>query len=177
MYHNISGQRFQDVTYSGGFGNLQKGHAVAFADFDHDGDQDIFAQMGGAFPGDKFSDSLYENPGFDNHWLTIRLVGVRSNRSAIGARIRIDIMENGNRRSIFKHVNSGGSFGCNPFRQTIGLGQATSIERLEIYWPTTDLTQVFFPVEMDQFIQIVEDDDQFESLPFHRMRLSGGNSH
>ena len=176
MYHNISGQRFQDVTYSGGFGNLQKGHAVAFADFDQDGDQDIFAQMGGAFPGDKFSDSLYENPGFDNHWLTIRLVGVRSNRSAIGARIKVDVMENGNRRSIFKHVNSGGSFGCNPFRQTIGLGKATRIERLEVYWPTTDLTQVFFPVEMNQFIQVVEGDDQFKPLPFQRVPFNGSDS-
>ncbi|MCZ6676189.1 MAG: hypothetical protein O7E52_02950, partial [Candidatus Poribacteria bacterium] len=47
--------------------------------------QDIFEQMGGAFPGDKYSNALYENPGFGNHWIAIQRVGVRFNRSAIGA--------------------------------------------------------------------------------------------
>ena len=52
MYRNRQGIDFVDVTYAGGFGHLQKGHAVVFADLDNDGDQDIFEQMGGAFPGD-----------------------------------------------------------------------------------------------------------------------------
>jgi hypothetical protein len=88
MYRNRRGKGFADVSTSGGFAHLQKGHGVVFADFDHDGDQDIFEEMGGAFPGDKAHNVFYENPGFGNHWLTLTLVGVRSNRSAIGARIR-----------------------------------------------------------------------------------------
>jgi len=156
MYHNQRGNRFADVTAAGGFGHLQKGHGVAFADFDNDGDQDVFEQMGGAQPGDGYRSVLYENPGFGNHWITIKAVGVRSNRSAIGARIRAEVIENGNRRSIYRYVNSGGSFGANPLRQTIGLGTATRIEVLEVFWPTTGLTQTFRGVPVNQTIQLVE---------------------
>ena len=171
MYRNRQGIDFVDVTYAGGFGHLQKGHAVVFADLDNDGDQDIFEQMGGAFPGDGYSNVLYENPGFGNHFLTIKLVGVRSNRSAIGARIHAAVVENGERRSIYKHVNSGGSFGANPLRQTIGLGKAEKIERLEIFWHTTGLTQKFHDVPLDQFIQIVEGEAQYTSIELKKLKL------
>ena len=171
MYRNRRGIDFVDVTYAGGFGHLQKGHAVVFADLDNDGDQDIFEQMGGAFPGDGASNVLYENPGFGNHFLTIKLVGVDSNRSAIGARIHAEILENGERRSIYKHINSGGSFGANPLRQTIGLGQAEKIERLQIFWHTTGLTQTFHNVPLDRFIQITEGEPQYTTIELRKLKL------
>jgi hypothetical protein len=166
MYRNREGRGFSDVTYAGGFGHLQKGHGVAFADFDNDGDQDVFQQMGGAYPGDRFGNALYENPGFGNHWITIRLEGVRSNRSAIGARIRAVVAgERGaGRRSIYRHVNSGGSFGGNPLRQTIGLGRAARIERLEILWPATGSTQTFTDLPADRAIHIVEGERAYSTL-------------
>jgi hypothetical protein len=179
MYHNNAGQWFANVTTSGGFGHLQKGHAVTFADFDNDGDQDIFEQLGGAYSGDKFYDAFYENPGFENHWISVKLIGVRSNRSAIGARIRVDVVEdqggNTRRRSIYKHVNSGGSFGANPLRQTIGLGPAARIDRLEVYWPTTGRTQAFTGVAMDQTIEIVEGRGEYATLPLRSFKLGAGN--
>lgn len=156
MYLNKGGQRFADVTTAGGFGNLQKGHAIAFVDFDQDGDQDVFEQMGGAFLGDKYYDVLYENPGFGNNWVSIRLVGRESNRSAIGARIKAVIKEEGVQRSVFQHVNSGGSFGCKSLTQMIGLGKAKVIERLEVYWPKTDSTQVFAQVPVNSRLTIEE---------------------
>ena len=174
MYRNRGGQHFVDVTYAGGFGHLQKGHAVVFADLDNDGDQDIFEQMGGAFPGDGYSNVLYENPGFGNRFLTIKLVGVRSNRSGIGARIHIKIVENSARRSIYKHVNSGGSFGANPLRQTVGLGKAEKIEALEIFWPTTGLTQRFDDVPLDRFIQIIEGQAQYTAIELKKLKLGSG---
>ena len=164
MYRNRRGRGFADVSTSGGFAHLQKGHGVVFADFDHDGDQDIFEEMGGAFPGDKAHNVFYENPGFGNHWLTLKLVGVRSNRSAIGARIRAEIIEDGARRSVYKHVNSGGTFGANPLRQTIGLGKASRIEVLEVFWPTTGETQTWTNVRADQAIQIVEGEASYSTL-------------
>ena len=171
MYRNRGGIDFTDVTYAGGFGHLQKGHAVVFADLDNDGDQDIFEQMGGAFPGDGYSNVLYENPGFGTHFLTIKLVGVRSNRSAVGARIHAKVVENGEQRSIYKHVNSGGSFGANPLRQTIGLGKAEKIETLEIFWHTTGLTQRFQDVPIDQCIQIVEGEAQYTTIQLKKLKL------
>jgi hypothetical protein len=161
MYLNRGGTGFADVTTAGGFGNLQKGHGVVFADFDRDGDQDIFEKMGGALAGDAFFDSLYRNPGFGNRWLTLELTGVQSNRSGIGARIRVDVREDGRRRSIYKHVNSGGSFGANPLEQTIGLGKAESIERLEIQWPTSGITQTFGQVPLGRSIRVREGSDRF----------------
>lgn len=171
MYLNRGGQQFVDVTTAGGFGHLQKGHAVVFADLDHDGDQDVFEQMGGAFPGDRFYDAFYENPGFGNHWITLRLVGTESNRSAIGARICVEIIEHGETRMIYRHVNSGGSFGANPMRQTVGLGAATGISKLEVYWPTTDIRQSFSEVPMDAHFSIVEGQDELQPIKVKRLEL------
>ena len=171
MFRNQGGTGFSDVTYAGGFGHLQKGHAVVFADLDNDGDQDVFEQMGGFYPGDKFSNALFENPGFGNHFLAVELVGVQSNRSAIGARIHVQIIENESRRSIYRHVNSGGSFGANPLRQTIGLGKTSKIEALEILWPTTGITQTFHKVPLNQFIQIIEGEAQYATLTLEKLEL------
>ncbi len=98
MFRNDGGERFEDVTTAGGFGHLQKGHGVAFADLDNDGDQDVFLEVGGAFPGDVFPSALFENPGHGNHWITLALVGTESNRGAIGARIKVTIEEPGGSR-------------------------------------------------------------------------------
>ena len=160
LYRNRNGEQFADITLNAGLGHLQKGHAVAFADFDEDGDVDLFEQMGGAFPGDAFHDALYRNPGFDHRWLSLRLIGTGSNRAAIGARIRVDLEDEAGKRSIHRRVSSGGSFGANPFRQTIGLGTAKHIDRVEIYWPTSDLTQSFTGIELDRSFTLEEGSDQ-----------------
>jgi len=171
MFLNQAGRGFANVTMAGGFGHLQKGHGVSFADLDHDGDQDVYIQMGGAFSSDRFNDALFENPGFGNQWITIQLVGKQSNRSAIGARIRAVILEDGVERSVYRHVNSGGSFGCNPLRQSIGLGKATRIRKLEIYWPRTDQTQVFEDLPVNQMIRIFEDRNQYERIALKKLQL------
>ena len=173
MYRNRNGHGFSNVTYAGGFGHLQKGHGVFFADLDNDGDQDVFEQMGGAFPGDRFGNALYESPGFGNHWITVKLEGVRSNRSAIGARIRAVVVDEdeGVRRSIYRHVNSGGSFGGNPLRQTLGLGTAARIERLDVFWPTTGITQTFADLPVDLVIHIVEGEESYSTLGLRTLEL------
>ena len=71
--------------------------------------------------------------------------------------------------AVFRHVNSGGSFGANPLRQEIGLGAATSIDILEIFWPKTGLTQTFRDVALDQALEITEGQDRYR-----RISLSGG---
>ncbi len=159
MYRNRGGRGFADVTFAGGFGHLQKGHGIAFADFDEDGGTDVFAQMGGAFRGDGASFALFESPGFENHWIKLKLVGVQSNRAALGARIRLDVAD-GKPRSVYRHVSSGGSFGANPLRQEIGVGRATVIDRLEVTWPVTGRTQTFRRVAVDQTLEITEGRDE-----------------
>jgi hypothetical protein len=173
MYRNVGGRRFADVTLLGGFGSLQKGHAVAFADFDEDGDLDVFTEMGGGFLGDKAYDCLFENPGFGNHWLAVRLEGRTSNRSAIGATIRADIVDAGVRRSVYRTVNSGGTFGANPLRQHLGLGKATKVETLTVTWPTTGKSQTFRDVAADQIIELVEGEARPTARPPKPQRLGG----
>jgi hypothetical protein len=147
MFRNDGGKRFQDVTTSGGFGHLQKGHAVAFADFNNDGDQEVYTILGGAYTGDTARSAFFENPGHGNHWIKFKVEGVQSNRGGIGARIKL-VTKNGP-RTIYKRVNSGGSFGSNPLRQQIGLGDAVRIQAAEIFWPVTGKTQSIPDLKMD----------------------------
>jgi hypothetical protein len=156
MFRNAGGERFQDVTTAGGFGNLQKGHAISFADINNDGQQDIYEVMGGAFTGDKYYSVLYANPGHDAHWVTLKLEGVQSNRGAVGARVRVIVATPNGERSIYRTVTTGGSFGCSPLRQQIGLGDARAIAGIEIFWPVTGQTQRLPGVPMDHFYKVRE---------------------
>jgi hypothetical protein len=165
MWLNRDGKRFEDVTMSGGFGHLQKGHAVAFADLDHDGDEDIFEQLGGAYPGDAYRDALFANPGFGNRWVAFDLEGTRSNRAAIGAQIRVEIEDaDGTRRTVRRRVCSGGSFGSNPLRQTLGLGDAARIAEVEIYWPASDIRQQLTDVPFDRILAVKEGSEGFRLI-------------
>ncbi len=156
MWKNVGGKKFVDVTMAGGFGHLQKGHGVSFADLDSDGDLDVYSIQGGAYPGDAAHNVLFLNPGFGNHWLTVVAVGTHSNRSAIGARLRAVIDENGVERSVYREVGSGGCFGCNPLRQTLGLGKATKVKSLTIRWPRSQQEQVLTDLAVDRTIRVVE---------------------
>jgi hypothetical protein len=91
----------------------------------------------------------------------------------VGARIRTDIRENGRSRSIYRWVGSGSSFGCNPLTRTeIGLGRAERIELLEVYWPTSDVTQQFRDVPLDRLIEIREDEKTFREVPLRRFTFA-----
>ena len=168
---NISGQTYKDVTASTGLGHIQKGHAVAFADLNLDGDQDIYTVLGGAFEGDNYFNALFENPILkadqeDNQqyqWITILLEGEQTNKSGIGAKLVVNVLENGVKRSIFREMNSGGSFGSNPLRLTIGLG-AAEIQSIEVYWPTPDLQQIFTHIPANRVIKIIEKQPEAEII-------------
>jgi len=164
LYWNQKGQHFADVTFASGLAHLQKGHAVVFADFDNDGDLDIFEQMGGAYRGDGYPDAFYANPGFGHHWLAVEIEGTRSNRSGIGVRLRVDIKEGAQQRSLYRWVGSGGSFGGNPLRQFFGLGAAERVIRLTVYWPLNDIEQVFEGLPMDVVVRVREGASQIERL-------------
>ncbi len=160
------------MTTSGGFGHLQKGHGIAFADIDNDGDQDVFLKVGGAVTGDVFASALFENPGHGNHWITLRLVGTRSNRAAIGARIKLTVEEAGRPRDIHVSVTSGSSFGGSSLQQEVGLGRAKRIRRIEVRWPASGQVQVFEDVRVDQALEIREGHPRLEAAGSMRGRTS-----
>ncbi len=163
MFRNNNGQFFQDVTTSGGFGHLQKGHAIAFGDIFNTGNEDIFEEMGGALPGDTYSSVLYKNPGHGNHWITLELEGVKTNRSAFGARIQVTVQTPEGPRHIYRTVGYGSSFGGNPLRQHIGLGKTTKISEIEVVWPTSKLVQKFQNLEVDHSFRLREGTNALQS--------------
>jgi hypothetical protein len=164
MFRNDRGRRFQDVTTSGGFGQLQKGHAISFADFNRDGNEDVFEVLGGAAPGDVYPSVLLENPGHVGHWLGLKLVGVKSNRSAIGARVMVEAETPDGPRRIYRVVNSGTSFGDAPFELHFGLANAQRIRDVEIGWPS-GLKQSLTVLDLDKVYKLREGDTRAQPMP------------
>lgn len=172
LLRNVDGKRFENATYAARLGHLQKGHGVAFADFDHDGDQDIFNQLGGFFPGDQFQDALFLNPGNANHRLTVKCVGTISNRQAIGARLTVAVIDqNGQRREIHRAAGAVSSFGGSPSRQEIGLGKVAKILSVSVVWPASGTTQVFDQVPLNSGVIVTEGEDVLQSLPLPVFRF------
>jgi hypothetical protein len=157
MFRNHNGRYFDEVTVSGNFGHLQKGHGIAFGDLENNGQQDVFIVLGGAYEGDTAHDCLFLNPGNPNHWITLNLEGARSNRIGLGAEIAVTVDAPQGERTIYKTVSTGGSFGCSPLRQEIGLGDAKGIKQVTIRWPATGATQVLQGLAMDHFYKVRED--------------------
>lgn len=167
MFRNKGGKSFEEVSSAGQFGHIQKGHGIGFADFDNDGDQDIYAVMGGAFEGDKFPNVCFRNPGFQNNWIVLDLEGVQSNKSAIGTRISITTQQN---QTFYHTVNTGGSFGSGSLEAEIGLGKANKIKSLIITWPQ-GAVQTFTNLEVNKKYKLVEGQDapaavEYSSLSF-----------
>jgi hypothetical protein len=172
MLLNDGGKRFIDVTESSGTGHLQKGHGVGFADLDNDGDEDVVLNVGGAVPGDRYDDALFENPGTPGRrWVAVKLVGVKSNRSGVGARIRVSVREGRRVTQRAREVTSGGSFGSNSLTPHIGLGRASRIETLEVFWPASGTRQTFRDVPVDTSIEIREDASTFTLRQYRQFRL------
>ena len=167
MFRNVDGISFEEVTSAGGFGHIQKGHGVSFADLDNDGDQDIYAVLGGAYEGDNYPNVCFENPTFENNWVILNLEGVQSNRSAIGTKLKFDL-DNG--RTIFYSINTGGSFGANSLQAEIGLGQSELIQTLTIIWPSSD-AQIFNSVVVNKKYKLLEGKNKLIEEPYEKVQL------
>ena len=166
MFRNHEGKIFQDVTTSGGFGHLQKGHGIAFGDIENNGNEDVFEVIGGHLPGDTYQSVLFRNPGHGNHWITLSLEGTKTNRAAFGARIVLTFEDQGVLRRVFRTVGYGSSFGGNPLRQHIGVGKAESIAKIEIFWPASNTTQVFTDVAVDRSFHVKEGASKLELVNY-----------
>src|SRR4029453_16707446 len=102
--------------------------AAAFADFDNDGDLDIVVNNVNDTP-----DLFRVDQAAGHHWITLKLVGTRSNRSAIGSLVRV-ITADGEQR---QEVRGGGSYySQNDLRLQFGLGETKSVERVIVRWPS-----------------------------------------
>lgn len=174
LLRNHGGARFANVTWNLGLGHLQKGHGVAFADLDHDGDQDLYNQLGGFYPDDKFRNACFLNPGHPgNGYLSVELIGTRSNRDAIGARLTLELtLPGGGIRKIHRAVGSVSSFGGSPLnRQEIGIGDASAVHRLVVRWPGGE-SETFTGIPRNTAVTIREGDGQHQSHRRKRLHFA-----
>ena len=166
MFKNVVGKTFEDVTMSSGTGHLQKGHGISFADFDSDGDLDLFCEAGGAVPGDTAHNLLFRNPGHGRSWLDIKLVGTKTNRAALGAHMRATVKaKDGSVRTIHRTVGNNSSFGGNTLVEHLGLGDAVGVEELEVTWPGSSAAQKFSNLAAGQTVVITEGTEGFRVQP------------
>jgi enediyne biosynthesis protein E4 len=130
LYHNTGGGKFVDISESSGPGILERHSArgAAFGDYDNDGNVEVLVNNQNEPP------SLLKQSGKPaGNWVLLKLEGVKSNRSAIGARVRLQaggLTQTG-------EVRSGGSYlSQSDLRLHFGLGTARRIDRIEIDWPS-----------------------------------------
>jgi FG-GAP-like repeat/ASPIC and UnbV len=154
MFRNDGGRRFQEVTTAGNFGHLQKGHGIAFADVDNDGDQDVFEKMGGAYQADRAWSVLFENPHAaaatpapKADWIGLELEGTTASRAALGARVTVRLQTPVGPRRLHRLVSTGGSFGSQPFRLFAGIGDATAVTAVDVSWPVARTGTVPAPAQ------------------------------
>jgi hypothetical protein len=153
LFHNEGNGKFTETTKTAGSGfqTPYVGRGVAFADFDNDGFMDVVVGNNGDPPL-----LLHNSGGNGNHFLNFKLVGTKSNRDAMGARIRVLTGS----VSQIREIAGGGSYlSQSDLRAHFGLGRATRAEIVDVKWPS-GLRQVFHDVDADKFYLIEEGKDQ-----------------
>jgi hypothetical protein len=161
LFHNEGNGRFTDVGKASGnaFATPYVGRGVAFADFDNDGFMDVVVANNGDVPL-----LMHNSGGNGNHFLNFRLTGTKSNRDAMGARIRVVA----GTMSQIREIAGGGSYlSQSDLRANFGLGAAKRAEIVEVNWPSGQ-RQVFHNVEADKFYWIEEGKDQLQLQQFTR---------
>jgi len=155
LFHNEGNGKFVETSKQAGdgFKTPYVGRGVAFADFDNDGFVDLVVGNNGDPPL-----LLHNSGGNGNHFVNFRLVGTKSNRDAMGARVRI--VAGGLPQ--MREIAGGGSYiSQSDLRANFGLAKATRVETVEINWPS-GIKQVFHDIEADKFYQVEEGKDKLE---------------
>jgi hypothetical protein len=161
--------RFHNTTFAAGLPYSGKSHGTNCADLFGDGRMSIIIAAGGGYPGDLLQTAVHCPVTLPGNYLNVRLQGVQSNRDGMGARITL-FRET--RKQILE-VNHGSSFGCLPTEQHFGLGTATSVDALEIRWPSGHLQRVENP-PVNETIRIVEGAAGWELVYKQRAALAAG---
>ncbi len=149
-YDEASG-KYRNITFAAGMPFTGKGHGANMADLGGDGRLSLIMASGGAYPGDLLTTSVFRPKCLPGNYLNVRLEGTKSNRNAIGARLRLDA----GGRSRHQLVCGGSGFGCLPFEQHLGLGDIDRVDALEIWWPS-GLRQRLENLPCNTTIRIVE---------------------
>jgi hypothetical protein len=167
LYHNNGNGSFTRMRAGKIVTEFADSDGPVWGDYDNDGDLDLFVANGlwSSSPLPPEPGFLYRNDGGTNHWLVLRLVGTASNRSAIGAKVRVLATIRGKPFWQLREV-SGGSGYCsqNDLRAQLGLGDATTVETIRIEWPS-GIVQELGHVPANQFLTITEQQPGVTTAP------------
>lgn len=149
--HNNGDGTFTKITAGSPVNEDSDSWGCSWSDYDNDGFLDLFVARGGGR-----SNYLYRNNGNNNSWLTVKLIGTVSNRSAIGAKVRVKAIIGGVSRWQLRQISGGsGWVGYNELRANFGLGDATNIDLVRIEWPSGTV-QEFHDVVVKRFLTVAE---------------------
>jgi hypothetical protein len=147
LFHNQKNGTFREMAAAAGVDSLRDGRGIAVADFNNDGRLDMFVTNSNAKP-NLYQNEIENSPNF----LELELVGTKSNRDAIGARVTIHA---GGSAQI-REVNCGNGYAAQSgLRLHFGLGWANQVDRMEIRWPSQTV-QVLEHVKAGQILTVVE---------------------
>ncbi|MCL4177363.1 MAG: immunoglobulin domain-containing protein [Verrucomicrobia bacterium] len=149
FYANNGDGTFTQVTLGSLANHPGRSVGAAWADYDNNGFQDLFVTSHAGFP-----EVLYRNHGNGNHWISFKLVGTRSNRSAIGTKVRVQATIFGKTTWQMREI-SGGNYVQNDLRPHFGLGDAPRATTVRVQWPSGTVEE-FSNLARDQFHTIVE---------------------
>jgi hypothetical protein len=154
LYENNGDGSFTDVTAVVGLTAVSgyASHAAAWADYDQDGDLDLFVTFGYFSPGSR--NRLYRSSGNGNNWLSVTCVGLDgNNRSGIGAKVRVKATINGLPVWQTRAVSSSSGFFSTTLGQHFGLGDATEADSVIVQWPS-GLVSILLDVTAGQRVLI-----------------------
>jgi len=150
VYKNLGKGQFKDVSAEMGPGIAERfsSRGAAFGDYDNDGDIDALILNMNEIP------SLLRNDGGNlQNWTKLKLIGTHCNRTAIGARVRVVA----GAHAQIDEVHSGSSvMSQSDLRLHFGVGKAQTIDLIEVKWPTTQKTERFTQVKVNQILTIRE---------------------
>jgi hypothetical protein len=126
---------------------------VSWVDYDNDGYLDLFITV--IADSGLTSNLLYHNTGTTNAWLELKLVGMASNRSAIGAKVRVHATIGGKSFWQLREISNGGGRWVQPLVAHFGLGDATNVDNVRIEWPS-GIVQTLTNVAPRQILTVVE---------------------
>jgi enediyne biosynthesis protein E4 len=155
LFLNNANGTFTRVNNTAPATDLDWSYGCAFGDYDNDGFEDL-AVATCRFNNVDRPDLLYHNDGNSNHWITINMVGTTTNKAAIGTKIKIKAIINGNIVWQMREISAQTSYcGQNDLRAHFGLGNASVIDSIKVEWlsGTVEFYTNIFP---DQFITITE---------------------
>ena len=154
LYRNNGDGTYTKITAGSLVNDLGYSTGCAWADYDNDGFLDLFVSNGWVTKSE--NNFLYRNSGNANNWINFRLIGTASNRSAIGAKVRVKATIGGNAIWQLRELSGGGNYGSqNDLRANFGLGGATNVDTVRIEWPSGTV-QELHNIAAKQFLTITE---------------------